>query len=99
VEAAIEEELARLAREGPSEAELERVRNRIEAGAVRRLTSNLGLAFQLSSSASLLGDWRETFRYAERVADVTVEEVRQVAAAYLIPENRTIAVLLPEEEP
>ena len=98
VEAAIQEEVARLATEGPSGAELERVRNRIEAGAVRRLTSNLGLAFQLSSSASLLGDWRETFRYAERVAGVTADDVRRVAAAYLTPENRTVAVLLPEEE-
>ncbi len=97
VEEAVYAELRRLAEEGPTASELERVRNRIEAGAVRRLTSNLGLAFQLSSSAALFGDWRETFRFSSRVAGVTPEDVRRVAAEYFTPENRTVATLVPLE--
>jgi predicted Zn-dependent peptidase len=99
VEAAIYEEIDRLATEGPTEAELQRVRNQIEAGQVRRLQSNLGLAFQMVASASLYGDWRETFRFPDRLAAVTAEDIRRVAARYLTAANRTVATLRREEEP
>ena len=93
VEEAIYEEIARLAEEGPTETELIRVRNQIEAGRVRRLQSNLGLAFQLAESSTLFGDWRATFRLPERLAAVTTDEVRRVAATYLTRANRTVATL------
>jgi predicted Zn-dependent peptidase len=94
VEAAIYQELARLAAEGPSEDELQRVRNQIRAGAVRRLQSNLGLAFQLASSESLTGDWRETFRASARLQEVDAEDIRRVVAAYFTESNRTVATLV-----
>ncbi|MDP2958043.1 MAG: pitrilysin family protein [Longimicrobiales bacterium] len=94
VEAAIYEELARLAAEGPSLDELERVRNQIAAGNVRRLQSNLGLAFQLVESASLSGDWRETFRLPERLRAVTPDDIRRVVARYFTSENRTVGTLV-----
>jgi predicted Zn-dependent peptidase len=93
VEAAIYDELARLASEGPSENELERVRNQISAGNLRRLQSNLGLAFQLVESAGLYGDWRATFRLSERLRSVTPQDVRRVIGMYLTAENRTVATL------
>ena len=93
LESLVYEEVRRLAREGPSEREMERVRNQVAAGNVRRLTSNLGLAFQLAASESLQGDWREAFSGPAEVRGVTPEDVRRVAATYLTPENRTVAVL------
>lgn len=99
VEAAIYEEVARLAEEGPTDAELTRVRNQIEAGQVRRLQSNLGLAFQLAESATLFGDWRATFRLPQLWAAVTPDDVRRVAATYLTRANRTVATLRREETP
>lgn len=93
VEAAIYEEIERLAETGPDARELERVRNQVAAGNVRRMTSNLGLAFQIADSESLLGDWRETFRSSELLEAVTAEDVRRIAASYLVDENRTVAVL------
>jgi predicted Zn-dependent peptidase len=69
------------------------VRNQVAAGGVRRMQSNLGLAFQLAESASLWGDWRETFRGAERLRGISAEDVRRAAARYLVPTNRTVAVL------
>src|SRR5690606_29887155 len=45
VEAALYEEIARLVEEGPTANEIERVRNQVRAGGVRRMQSNLGLAF------------------------------------------------------
>jgi predicted Zn-dependent peptidase len=99
VETAIYEEIALVAASGPTEPELERVRNQVAAGNVRRIGSSLGLAFQLASSASLEGDWRATFRVSERLRQVSVEDVRRVAAEYLTRQNRTVAVLQRQEAP
>lgn len=93
VEAAVYEEVDRLASEGPDETELGRVRNQIEAGNVRRLQSNMGLAVQLAESEALYADWRETFRSAARLRAVTAEDVRAVLRRYLVQENRTVATL------
>jgi predicted Zn-dependent peptidase len=95
VEEAVYAGVARLIEEGPSEAELERVRNQLEAGSVRRLETNFGLALQLAGSASLYGDWRTTFRLEERMAAVTSADVQRVARTYLTAENRTVATLVP----
>jgi predicted Zn-dependent peptidase len=97
VEAVIYEEVARLAAEGPTHSELERVRNQVAASSIRRLQSNLGLAFQLAESESLRGDWRETFRMADRLRSVTPEDIRRVAATYLTAPRRTVATLVREE--
>lgn len=94
VEAVIYAELERLASEGPSPQELERVRNQIAAGNVRRLQSSLGLAFQLVESESLLGDWRETFRMSERLRSVTPDDVKRVVTRYFTSQNRTVATLV-----
>jgi predicted Zn-dependent peptidase len=94
VEAAVYEELARLAREGPSDDEVQRVRNQIAAGNVRRLQSNLGLAFQLVESTALFGDWRATFRTFQQFGAVTPGDVQRVAGRYFSKENRTVATLV-----
>jgi predicted Zn-dependent peptidase len=99
VEATIYEEIERLAASGPAASELERVRNQVAAGNVRRISSNLGLAFQLADSETLEGDWRATFRVAERLRAVTAEDVRRVTAQYLTRTNRTVAVLARKEGP
>ena len=94
LEQAVYAEIDRLADAGPTEPELQRVRNQLEAGTVRRLQTNFGLALQLAGSASLFGDWRSTFRFEERMAAVTANDVRRVAARYLRADNRTVATLL-----
>ena len=99
IERAIYDEITRMATEGPSDAELERVRNQIAAGNVRRVESSLGLAFQLADSESLTGDWRSTFRMAARLRNVSAEDVRRVATEYLVPSNRTVATLVRREGP
>jgi predicted Zn-dependent peptidase len=66
---------------------------------VRRIDSNLGLAFQLAGSESLTGDWRSTFGESARLRRVTAEDVRRVAAEYFAPSNRTVGVLVHREAP
>lgn len=94
VEQAIYQELGELAAEPPDHSELERVRRQLEAADIRRLRSNLGLAFQLAESASLFGNWRTTFRLSQRIRDVTPGDVARVVRAHLHPENRTVATLV-----
>jgi predicted Zn-dependent peptidase len=91
-------EVDRIATDGPTASELTRVRNQIAAGAIRRLQSNLGLAYQLADSESLHGDWRVTFQDADRLRAVTTEDVRRVAGRYLTKDRRTVATLVRKED-
>ena len=97
LERAIYDEVASLIEDGPSEEEIRRIRNQVAAGRVRRMQSNLGLAFQLAESASLFGDWEETFQVSERFLAIEAADVRRVARQYLTVENRTVATLGREE--
>ena len=45
------------------------------------------------------GDWRMFFLHRDRLKNVKVEDVRRVAANYLKPSNRTLAIFLPTEKP
>ena len=94
IEAAVYAELDSLRRTPPSERELQRIRNQLEAGEIRRLASNFGLAFQLSASASNFGDWRTTFGFTDRLAGVEAEDVRRVTERFFTPEHRTVATLV-----
>lgn len=98
IERAVYDEIRGLQEEGPTLEEIERVRNQIAAGRIRRLQSNLGLAFQIADAESLFDDWRATFTAAERLRSVTSEDVRRVAREYLTSENRTVAILRRSEE-
>ncbi len=93
IERAIYEEISRIVADGVSEEEVQRIRNQVVAGRIRRLESDLGLAFQLAESEVLFGDWRETFSTAALFEAVTVEDVRRVAEEYLIADTRSVAVL------
>ena len=94
VEAAVYAEIDSLRRTPPSERELQRIRNQLEAGEFRRLISNLGLGLQLAGSASAFGDWRTTFGFTDRLAAVEPEDVRRVAQRYFTPQRRTVATVV-----
>ncbi len=94
VEEVLYGEVERLKEAPVPEAELQGIRNQLEAAEVRRLSSNLGLAFQLAESASLLGDWRPGLEYVVRMREVDPEAVRRVVRTYFVPEGRTVATLV-----
>ena len=56
------------------------------------------IGFALSESISQ-GDWRMFFLMRDRVRATTLADVQRVAEAYLIPDNRTLAIYLPTEKP
>jgi len=94
MEEAIYQELDRLKEVPPREEELRRLKNQMEAGEVRRLRSNFGLAMQLALSASLFDDWKVLFRFDERLLEVTPEDIQRVVREYFTPSNRTVATLV-----
>jgi predicted Zn-dependent peptidase len=94
IEAAVYDELDKLSRQPPTAAELERVRNQVQAGTIERLQDNFGLAFQLSESEALWYDWRQTFRDDAAVTRVSAADVLRVAKEYFSQSNRTVATLV-----
>jgi len=97
VEAAIYDELERIAVEGVTEREIQRVWNQTDAEMVRALGSNMGLAFQIGFYGALRGDWRELLRDIERAKLVTPEDVKRVAATYFTEDSRTVGWLVETE--
>jgi len=98
VAAAIDEELARFAAEGPTPEELERAQAQIEREWLDRLDTVGGRADELCRYAVLFGDPKLLNRALDKVLDVTAEEVRAVAARHLTPENRAVLTYEPLAE-
>jgi predicted Zn-dependent peptidase len=94
VEAAIYSEIETIQNQPPTERELQRVKNRLDANMVRMLGSNLGIAFNLGMNEAFRGDWRAFIEDIEKIKQVGPEEVTRVAAKYLVPRNRSVATLV-----
>lgn len=95
VERMMSEEVERLGSEGVTLEELEAARNQVLTGAVTQRLTVQGKA-QLLQSYMLYHD--SPFRVNEDLArfhEVTVEDVRRVAATYLVPGNRTVVIAQP----
>ncbi|MFF9646836.1 M16 family metallopeptidase [Kitasatospora aureofaciens] len=95
IDAAVDEELARFAAEGPTAEELERAQAQIEREWLDRLTTVAGRADELCRYAVLFGDPKLLNEALPKVLDVTAEEVKAVAKARLHPENRAVLVYEP----
>ena len=93
---AIRDEIERLKSEDLSADDLARAKTRAKAGLLRSLRSNFGLANNLAQWHTLFGDWRELFRYIERIEAVTAADVRRVASSTLVPKNRTVGMIVTE---
>jgi zinc protease len=99
VEAALKAEIARLVKEGVSESELRRVKAQVLAGQVFQQDSLFYQAMQIGewTTAGLDYKARDT-RYA-KLGAVTADQVKAVAAKYLVDDRLTVAVLDPQPLP
>ncbi|MEO3753946.1 pitrilysin family protein [Streptomyces sp. B6B3] len=97
IEAAIDEELARFASEGPTHEEMERAQAQLEREWLDRLATVGGRADELCKYAVLFGDPQLALTAVQRILEITPEEVREVAAARLRPDNRAVLVYEPLE--
>jgi len=85
--------IAGFASEPPTDEELARVRNAEDAGFVRRLRSNNGIAGAIARAETLAGDWQYLLKERDAVKAVTAEDVARVAREYLVPGRRTVGWL------
>jgi zinc protease len=96
VEAALRAEVAKVARDGVSEAELTRVKTQWIAGEVYKLDSVMNQARELG------GYWVQGLpldageRLIQRLRAVTAEQVKSVAARYFGDDQLTVGILRPQ---
>jgi predicted Zn-dependent peptidase len=96
--AAADSVLRRLTQDGPTERELIKARNLLEANFVRALKTNNGLGEQLAFYEHVFGDYAEMFKAIDRYRAVTAADCRRVAKAIFDPARRTVVTLVPEED-
>jgi zinc protease len=94
-ETLVDEEIARLATQGPSPAELTKARNQALAGFWRGLQTISGKAEALGSYEIFHGDYRRLFDAPAEYESISAEDVKQAAQKVLRKDNRTVGVLLP----
>ncbi len=97
VEALLTEELARVTRDGVTEAELRKARNIALAGYWRSLETNDGRGRALGAAEVFRGDYRQLFEAPARYERVTRDAVRKVAARIFDSQRRTVGWLVPGE--
>jgi zinc protease len=95
VEQALQDEIARLQTEPPSELELQRAKNQIEASRVFEQDSNFRRAMLLGQLESIGAGWRRADQFLDRIRAVTAKDVQRVAKQYLTHDNRTVGILVP----
>ena len=93
---AIRDEIERLKSKDLGADDLARAKTRAKAGLLRSLRNNFGLANNIAQWQTLFGDWRELFRYVDRIDAVTAEDVRRVAGETLVAKNRTVGMIVTE---
>ncbi|MDH5640664.1 MAG: insulinase family protein [Nitrospira sp.] len=95
VEEALQLEIARLQGEPPSELELQRAKNQVEASRIFEQDSNFRHAMLLGQSETIGAGWRWLEEFLEHMQSVTAKDIQRVAKQYLVPDNRTVGILIP----
>lgn len=94
VEAIIDEEIAKVQSDGPTDAEIERVRSRIEHDTLTNLEDLLERADRLNTYQHYFGDPGSLQRDLGRYAEATARDVRTWARRVLDPDARLVLSVL-----
>ncbi len=86
----VEEELRRIAKDGIPEAELARVKTKLESDLYDRLETPLWRAVALARAQLFDGDAATVNAIPVRIRAVTSEDLRRLAATVLVPSNRSV---------
>jgi zinc protease len=97
-ERALYEELQRVANELVTDAELEKAKNIRLSEFYHQIRTINGRANTIGAYEVFFGDYTKLFDAAKNYSAVNKEDVQRVAKAYLGPNNRTVATLIPENE-
>jgi zinc protease len=95
VEVALQREITRLQNDPPSDEELQRAKNQIEASRTFEQDSNFRHAMLLGQAEMVGAGWRRIDQFVERIRAVTAKDIQRVARQYLTEDNRTLGILVP----
>ncbi len=95
IRATIREEVERLATEGPTPDEMEKLRNTMLNDSVRSRQSTLYRAQRLAEYALFDGDPALLNTELERYLRVTPEEIKRAVARYLLTDNHSLMEVVP----
>lgn len=96
VERALRAEIARIAREGVREDELQRVKTQYVAGRIYQRDSMMGQAMEMGSLEIAGFSHADADRMLERIRAVTAAEVQAAAAKYFDDDTLTVVTLQPQ---
>jgi predicted Zn-dependent peptidase len=89
----IQEEIVKLKTGDVTDEELQMFKTRTKADLIRGLASNPGLAQQLAIYQMRYGDWRELFRYLDKVDRVNKADIRRVSNKVFQDTNKTVGTI------
>lgn len=81
-----------------TEKEVEQAKAKILKQVELSFNSSQSIALELTEWIGM-GDWRLLFLNRDRLEQVTVEDVQAAAEEYLVNDNRTLGLFLPEQKP
>jgi zinc protease len=87
-------EMEKIKKELPSEREVQKAKNQIEASFVMGQDSIYYQA-QIAGIFEMLGNWKLKEQYLENIKKITPEDVSMAAKKYLHEDNRTVGILIP----
>jgi zinc protease len=96
LENALYQEIDVLKQSPPSEEEVQKAKNQVEASFIMSQDSLYSQA-RLTGMFEMLGGWQLQDKYVEGIRKVTPGEVQKAAQKYFSEENRTVGVLIPKK--
>lgn len=95
VEKIIKDEIEKIKNEPPSEVEIEKAKNQVEASFLFSQDSVFGYALYLGRF-EILESWKMIEKYKEDIIKVKPEDIQEVAKEYFTHDSLTVGVLLPK---
>ena len=97
-ELAVYKEIEKLKRESIPKEELDKIIKRAKADIFRYLDNDLFTAMLLAYYEDVYGDYRELFRYIERLEEVTPKDIQRVANGLFVKDNRVVGSIITLKE-
>ncbi|CCV05881.1 Uncharacterized zinc protease y4wA [Mesorhizobium metallidurans STM 2683] len=97
VEAAVDAEIARIARNGITSDELEKTKNRYIRSFLFAHDEQDSVAGMYGATLATGGNGKDVEEWPDRIRKVTADQVKAVAARYLVSDHSTTGYLLPKE--
>ncbi len=94
VEKALNQEIEQLQKEAVGDHELEKAKNQLEASFIYGQDSLFYQAMLLAQN-EIAGDWKSIDDYIPSIRKVTPNDIMRTAKRYLVPDNRTVGILVP----